>query len=155
MDWIHCSLNDALKCLWRQDVANFAALASQKEADLFLQCFLNILGGTSQAAASDPRRSPPAPRAVPRPPPRPFIPSEDMIASIVEMGFSRGHAHHAITAVNGQSVERAMEYLLTRPMDDVPHEAPPPPATPVDEANNAAEPMQVTSTEATDPSTAP
>ena len=155
MDWIHCSLNDALKCLWRQDVANFAALASQKEADLFLQCFLNILGGTSQAAASDPRRSPPAPRAVPRPPPRPFVPSEDMIASIVEMGFSRGHAHHAITAVNGQSVERAMEYLLTRPMDDVPHEAPPPPATPVDEANNAAEPMQVTSTEATDPSTAP
>ena len=35
------------------------------------------------------------------------------------MGFSAGHAHHAITAVRGRSIESAMEYLFTHPMDDV------------------------------------
>ena len=140
MDWIHCSLNEALKCIWRPETDIFASVAAgHVDSDALVQCLLNIISGTEQAVMSEQRRAASVPRAPPRPPPRQFVPSETMIDSIVEMGFSRGHAHHALAAVNGQSVERALEYMLTRPMEDVPDEAPTAPSEPAPSESTALE----------------
>jgi len=54
--------------------------------------------------------------AAPLPPSRPpFSPSPEMTSSIVEMGFSRAQARVALVAIGGQSIELAMEWLLTHP----------------------------------------
>ena len=45
----------------------------------------------------------------------PFSPSPEMTSSIVEMGFSRAQARVALVAIVGQSIELAMEWLLTHP----------------------------------------
>ena len=128
MDWIHYVLNDTLKCMWRPELARFAALMTKPTLDSILNCFLNILGGTEQANITPPKKPQNPIRPAPSPPPR-FVPSDQMVATIAEMGFPPGHAYHAIAAVQGRSVESAMEYLLTHPMDEVPVEVPTPSVT--------------------------
>ena len=119
MDWIHCSLNIGLKCIWDHANVKVLELMPAESADSLLNCFLHILGGTEQAMVAEQRRPSPPPRPVSTPPPARYVPSPDMMRAITEMGFSAGHAHHAITAVRGRSIESAMEYLFTHPMDDV------------------------------------
>jgi len=146
MDWIHYVLNDTLKCMWRPELARFAALMTKPTLDSILNCFLNILGGTEQAKIMPPKKPQNPIRLAPPPPPR-FVPSDQMVATIAEMGFPPGHAYHAIAAVQGRSVESAMEYLLTHPMDEVPVEVPTPtPTAPVEEEASGQASTHVEST---------
>ena len=124
MDWIHCSLNVSLQCLWDPKHAALFEFMPAESADSFLNCFLHILNGTVPAAVVEQPRPSPPPRPVPTPAPARYVPSPDMMRAIMEMGFSEGHAHHAITAVRGRSIESAMEYLFTNPMDSVSNVAP-------------------------------
>ena len=151
IDWIHCSLNDALQCLWAPENEDFARRADvQAETnipDVFVQCMLHILGGSEQAGPTESRRAAPAP-PVQQQEPAQYVPSNEMMDAICEMGFSRGHAHHALVAVRGASVERALEHLLTRPMDDVPVEVPPPPGPEAHEVDvSVKEPTRPTVTQ--------
>lgn len=47
--------------------------------------------------------------------PEPFEPSEESVATLSEMGFSRDHALEALETVGTNQVEVAMEYALTHP----------------------------------------
>ena len=54
--------------------------------------------------------------ATPVQPPRPaFVPDNDILTQMVDMGFNRDGAHAAMLATSSNNLETVMEYLLTHP----------------------------------------
>ena len=81
---------------------------------MFLSDWIRRSRNASADGPADTNQPPPPP-----PPPRqPFRVSENSIAGMLEMGFSRDHAIDALERTETNRIEVAMEYALTHPPPD-------------------------------------